>query len=147
MSVVHRGNGFPFLAQPVFEYLISGSYNSIYAPPEEIPDPVLQFVIVKVIYHCDHLMSGLDALSSYILQINKAENDDELRRIFAMDEVLDLLMIKGFHKAISKLSIADRSDLIAALLDYHLMAKVKAEMDQFLEGLSTFQFLDTCNDK
>ena len=58
-----------------------------------------------------------------------------------MDEVLDLLMTTGFRKPVANLTIPNRQNLSAALLDYHLMAKVKAEMDQFCEGLSTLEFL------
>ena len=59
-----------------------------------------------------------------------------------MDEALDLLMMTGFRKPVSHLTISDCFDLSAALLDYHLMAKVKAEMDQFCEGLKTLDFLN-----
>ena len=57
-----------------------------------------------------------------------------------MDEALDLLMTTGFRKPISHLTISDHLYLSAALLDYYLMAKMKAEMDQFCEGLNTLGF-------
>ena len=47
--MVYGGNGLPFLAQPVFEYLLSGSYNAISVPASEIPDPVIQFIVEKVL--------------------------------------------------------------------------------------------------
>ena len=50
---------------------------------------------------------------------------------------MDLLMTTGYRKAVATLSINDCAALSAALLDYHLMAKVKAEVDQFCEGLKT----------
>ena len=59
-----------------------------------------------------------------------------------MDEAFDLHMMTVFTRPLPNSCIADCSNLIAALLDYHLMAKVTEEMDQFLEGLSTFEFLD-----
>ena len=71
-----------------------------------------------------------------------AENDDELQVVLAMDETLDFLIAAGFRKPVSRLSLSDCPDLISVLLDYHLMAKVKTEMDQFIDGLRTFNFLD-----
>lgn len=59
-----------------------------------------------------------------------------------MDEALDFLLATGFRKPVSTLSLSDCPDLISTLLDFHLMAKVKTEMDQFIEGLRTFNFLD-----
>ena len=55
---------------------------------------------------------------------------------------MDLVVQTGFRKPLIHLTIKDRHDLISSLLDYHLMAKVKTEMDQFKEGLQTFSFLD-----
>lgn len=74
-------------------------------------------------------------------QLHNAEDDEDIKVLFAMDEALDLLMTTGFRKPVANLTISDRQNLSAALLDYHLMAKVKAEMDQFCEGLSTLEFL------
>ena len=59
-----------------------------------------------------------------------------------MDEALDLLITTGFRKPVSLLSISDRFTLSSALLDFHLMARVKAEMDQFCEGLQTLGLLN-----
>ena len=57
-------------------------------------------------------------------------------------ENMDLVVQTGFRKPLIHLTIKDRHDLISSLLDYHLMAKVKTELDQFKEGLQTFSFLD-----
>ena len=38
----------PFLAQPVFEYLVSGIYSGISVPATEIPEPIIRFIIEKV---------------------------------------------------------------------------------------------------
>ena len=65
-----------------------------------------------------------------------------MRNVLSMDEGLDLLTATGFRKAVSCLTLGDRHDVISALLDYHLMGKVKAEMDQFMEGLETLGFFD-----
>ena len=71
-----------------------------------------------------------------------AENDDELREIFTVDEALDLLYSTGYTKPTQNITLTDRDDLLNVLLDFHLMARVKMEMDQFKVGLSTFGFID-----
>lgn len=76
------------------------------------------------------------------MQLKDAEMDVDLRTILSMDETLDLLMATGFRRAVSQLTLADRDYVVSALLDYHLMGKVKAEMDQFIDGLSTLGLLD-----
>ena len=40
------------------------------------------------------------------------------------------------------LTVSDKAHLKSALLDYHCMVKVKAEMDQFSDGMQTLQVLD-----
>ena len=69
-----------------------------------------------------------------------AENDDDMRNIFAMDEAFDYLSATGFRKPIVNLTTNDVKELKSALLDYHLMVKVKAELDQYCDGLKTFNF-------
>lgn len=62
--------------------------------------------------------------------------------IFALDEATDLLYSTGYSKPTSSITLGDRDELLSVLLDYHLMAKVKMEMDQFKAGLGTFNFLE-----
>ena len=64
------------------------------------------------------------------LQIVQAESDDDLKMCLNMDEVQCSLYETGCRKAVSSLKLSDRP-AVDALLDYHLMVKVKAEMDQF----------------
>ena len=40
------------------------------------------------------------------------------------------------------MTLADRGEILNVLMDYHLMAKVKMEMDQFKAGLGTFGFTE-----
>ena len=47
----------------------------------------------------------------------------------------------GFRKPLSRLTISDRQAIIELLLDYYMMVKVKAEMDQFKDGLQVLGFL------
>ena len=48
MSVVQGGCGFPFLAQPVFDYLVQGHYKGMNVPASDIPDVSLRFIMGKV---------------------------------------------------------------------------------------------------
>ena len=49
MSILQGGNGFPFLADAVYDYFCTGVYTGINVTNEEIPDSTLQFVIEKVL--------------------------------------------------------------------------------------------------
>ena len=60
---------------------------------------------------------------------------------FATDEGEALLSETGFRKPLSQLTISDRQPIIDMLLDYYIMVKVKAEMDQFKDGLQVLGFL------
>ena len=59
----------------------------------------------------------------------QAENDD-IKLCFSIDGA-NLLNETGYHKAVCSLKLSDRPAVLGALLDYHLMIKVKAEMDYF----------------
>ena len=67
---------------------------------------------------------------------------DELRAVFAIDEAAELILSTGFRKPLCSLALEDKASLKSILLDYHCMLKVKAEMDQFAEGLKTLGVLD-----
>ena len=45
--VMSGGCGLPFLARPVFDYLIGGQYKGISVPVSEIPDPIIEKVGLK----------------------------------------------------------------------------------------------------
>ena len=67
---------------------------------------------------------------------------DKLRAVFAIDEAAELILSTGFRKPLCSLALEDKASLKSILLDYHCMLKVKAEMDQFAEGLKTLGVLD-----
>lgn len=69
------------------------------------------------------------------------ECDDDIRMCFATDEGEALISETGFRKPLSRLTISDRQAIIELLLDYYMMVKVKAEMDQFKDGLQVLGFL------
>ena len=141
MSVMQGGCGLPFLARPIFDYLVRGQYKGISVPVSQIPDPTLRFIIEKV--GIKFLVLILFLLLDCSYQVNDVENDDDIKVVFAIDEGMDLLLATGFRKAVCNLTTSDRPAILSALMDYHLMAKTKAEMDQFREGLTALGFLDT----
>lgn len=61
--------------------------------------------------------------------------------VIAIDEVMDLLLETGYRKPISSTSVSDKQEIIASLIDYHCMTKVKAAMDQYIEGLDVLGVL------
>lgn len=71
----------------------------------------------------------------------EAENDDDMKVCLSIDEASSLLNETGYRKAVCSIKLSDRPSVIGALLDYHLMIKVKAEMDQF-KGLQTLGYLE-----
>lgn len=61
-----------------------------------------------------------------------AEGNDQLQATLAIDEVQDLLLQTGFNKPITGLSVNNKKEIAQAMIDYHLIAKVKCAMDQFM---------------
>ena len=59
-----------------------------------------------------------------------------------MDESAELLLSTEFRKPLCRLAIEDKECLRLVLLDYHCLLKVKAEMDQFVEGLKSLGVLE-----
>ena len=51
------------------------------------------------------------------------------------DENLGLLLDTGYSKPISTVTLVDRNKISDVLKKYHCLIKVKAEIDQFIEGL------------
>lgn len=64
-----------------------------------------------------------------------------MKQCFDIDDALPLLYDTGFTKSINDLTLIDKATIIQSLTDYHLMVKVKAQMDQLKEGLCTLGFL------
>ena len=77
-------------------------------------------------------------LHSYGQQI---ETDEDVQISLAVDEVMELFLATGFQRPLALLYLKDVDDLVGFLLEYHLFVKVKAEIDQFVEGLMTLGFL------
>lgn len=76
------------------------------------------------------------------MQVDDAETDDEIKVLFNVEEVSEYLVVTGYRKAVCNLGLGDKGSLKAALLDYHCLLKVKAEMDQFVDGLADVGVLE-----
>ena len=48
MSITQGGSGFPFLAEPVYQYICTGECTNVNIATIDIPDPMLRFVVRKV---------------------------------------------------------------------------------------------------
>ena len=70
-----------------------------------------------------------------------AENNTELRAVFGIDEAQALLYETGFTKALLHLAMEDKNAISSILVNYHCMTKVKATMDQYIEGLECLGLL------
>ncbi len=75
------------------------------------------------------------------MQLNDAETDQDVQMIFGMGEATDLLLSTGFCKPVSNLGVADCVNVGCALLDYHLIGKVKNEIVEFIDVLRTLGLL------
>jgi hypothetical protein len=120
MSLLQGGSGFPFFAEQVFHYFVTGICTGAAVPLEIIPCSVLQSIIEK---------------------IHEAQTDEHLQSLFVEGDAQDYLLNTGFRKPIQQLSLMDKSTIESSLIDYHCFIKVKAEMDQFMEGLDQLGIL------
>ena len=60
-----------------------------------------------------------DWISFVSCQIREADTEEGLQATFHIDEAADLLFATGYRKAITKITVADKSSIRSALLDYH----------------------------
>ena len=49
--------------------------------------------------------------------------------------MLTQLINVGYNKAVTNLTLSDRSEVVSSILEFNLFIKVKAAMGQFREGL------------
>ena len=66
-----------------------------------------------------------------------AENDKLLRSVFENDDASSIVFETGYRKSLTLLTLKDRDELIASVKIYHCLIKIKAEIDQFLDGLKS----------
>ena len=72
----------------------------------------------------------------------KAEDDTEIQAAFSIDEVQSLVYETGFRKPSAHVTVADKSMVASLLVNYHCMTKVKAVMDQYIDGLESLKLLN-----
>ena len=65
-----------------------------------------------------------------------------MKNALAIDDISDFLLQTGYRKPISSLVATDKQEVISALLDYHIMLKVKGAMDQYMAGLEALGLLE-----
>lgn len=82
----------------------------------------------------------------WCIQIIEAEDDVDIKTALAIDEVTDLLLQTGYRKPIPLLALTDKREVITALVDYHMMLKVKCAMDQYMSGLEALGLLGRIQD-
>ena len=85
----------------------------------------------------------MEILDSLVLisQVIEAETNEEMRLYLQTDEGENLLNATGYRKPVSSTTTKDKESIVSALVDYHLLIKVKAEMDQLKTGLASLGFL------
>ena len=68
-------------------------------------------------------------------QINSATDDKSLQEIFYDSDTSGLLLETGYRKPLTCVTLNDREEIAVVLKLYHTLIKVKAEIDQFVDGL------------
>ncbi|KAL5469173.1 hypothetical protein EMCRGX_G030387 [Ephydatia muelleri] len=110
------GCGIPCLADPVYEYITSGKCSSIVVSSDDIPELAMRDTVEKLV---------------------AANCTEEIQAVFSEDIAISYLAECGYTQPISTLQWKMKDDIVSTLIDYHLILKVKACMDQFCEGLET----------
>ena len=77
-----------------------------------------------------------------IIQIGEAETDEQLKLVFDQEPEQSLVYDTGYNKAMCLITLNDNKCLKTALRDHYSVIKIKAEVDQFIEGLRTLDVLD-----
>ena len=58
-----------------------------------------------------------------------------LQAIFDDSATADIVLETGYRKPLGTVTVSDKEEIIRVLKRYHTLIKVKAEIDQFIEGL------------
>ena len=76
------------------------------------------------------------------LQLSSAKDDLTLKTLFEDEQWQTLLLETGYRKPLSCLTQQDTSGIKRILRNFYTFVRVKAEIDQFLEGLSCLGVID-----
>ena len=63
------------------------------------------------------------------------QSDQELIDLFKNLRLEGLLLKTGYSKPLTTLCMDDQKSIISSVIDYHCMIKMKAAIDQLVEGL------------
>ena len=96
MSVLQGGNGFPFLADPVYDFLATGKTTNIVVRQDQLPDPSLQVVVGKVSEPYMTISVCVLKCSSYDMQIEEAKCDADIKGVFEDLECYSMLEAAGY---------------------------------------------------
>ena len=66
-----------------------------------------------------------------------------LQEIFDDSDTADIILETGYRKPLGTITVSDGEEIIRVLKRYHTLIKVKAEIDQFIEGLQCLG-IDRC---
>ncbi len=138
MSIVQGGSGIPAFHPSVYRYICTGTYLGVMDDDTAIPDEQVR-TLLRDVSHFRH-PCGFQCVV-YPFQITDADTDEKLRLVFEKDDNVALVCETGYTKALCLVSMADKEGLKNALRDYHSLIKIKAELDQFTEGLRTCEIL------
>lgn len=67
--------------------------------------------------------------------MNTAADDKSLQEIFEDSDTSGKLLETGYRKPLTSITVNDREVIAVVLKLYHTLIKVKAEIDQFVDGL------------
>ena len=77
-----------------------------------------------------------------MLQINAAQGNADLRTVCLQEEYSNLILETGMRKPLSSLTLVDKDELCKTLCHYYIFLRGQCELDQFVEGLTTYGVLD-----
>ena len=130
MSVAQGGPGLPIFDNAVLEYfshrMLTWSSNRFRQSPTAVEVSAAAGIYIVINVMC------ILAIEVLFPQLSDAK-DHEIQAIFYVEDNATFLLETGYHKPLHTLKLHDVTDMCALLTDYYCM--VKAEMDQFLEGL------------
>ena len=140
MSIVQDGMGCPFFAPCVYGYCCGQALTDVTPDVMDIPDPGACSVAKKVQLL---LLFPVEMCQWYVLvpflQIASAEGPEfDDARVVTDSWVIQKLMDAGYTKA---LLYTHKQDMLSTLASHYCLLNVKAELDQFCEGLETLGLL------
>lgn len=143
MSIAQGGPGFPIFADAVFTYFCTGRTTNFAISTEELP-PGIKYLVEQVTKAKKWRRSYVSLnYCTWLFQIKGVQSDEELQGIFESPELESVLLETGYNKPLSLLTMEDLDNILLCITDYHCLIKVKASMDQFIDGLISGSVMDS----